>query len=322
MNTMNFLPVTIVVVTFNSEKTIIETLNSLLQQDYPALEIVVSDDASKDNTVNLVEQWKLQHEASFQRIVVLKSATNQGICRNVAKAYSEARGEWLKPIAGDDFLLPDAISGYMAMARDSSHSVIVSKVIPFIDSSEIDVVKSKVIPSEKNSDLISGPSDKLLQSLYVRNEIPAPGIFLRKRDYQEIGGIDISFSHLDDWPLWINMLEAGKSFGWLPQPLVAYRISIGSVSAGRNSTHVSVDFLQDHLTFYKKYQVGKLGFLNRWDRMLEIWRFRLAKGPLRPYPRVYTATGIVRLFSPIYMALRLGIIRPAQEKLDENYIRG
>ena len=177
-----------------------------------------------------------------------------------------------------------------------------------------------MIPEKQDIDIITGPSTDLLKALYVRNMIPAPGIFLRRADYNEVGGIDHRFFHLDDWPLWLNLLTKKKTFAYLADPMVAYRISETTVSAAQNATSMNKQFLEDHLTLYKYYQIGHLGLLQRWDRMLEIFRFTLAKGMLRRYPKLYKLTGLLRLTSPVYVALKLGISKNAREKLDSQFV--
>lgn len=293
--------VSIVVITFNSSMTVIETLNSLLVQNYEPLELIVCDDASRDNTVQIVKEWEKENSHKFTRMAIIAHAVNQGICKNVAGGYALAEGEWIKPIAGDDILLPGAIASYMEVATGGTCSVIVSKVSTFTSSLRIGDSQENMIPNEANSSIIAGTPEILLQTLHYQNIIPGPAIMVKRSDYEEIGGLDERFYHLDDWPLWINFLKNGKKICWIPKSLVGYRISSETVSASKNSTRVNVNFLQDHVTFYEKYQIGNIDPFFRLDRALEIFRFKLAKGVLRDFPRLYRFTGIIRFISPIYM---------------------
>lgn len=293
--------VSIVVITFNSSLTVIETLNSLLVQNYEPLELIVCDDASRDNTVEIVKEWEKENSHKFRRMAIIAHAVNQGICKNVAGGYALAEGEWIKPIAGDDILLQGAIASYMQIATSGTCSVVVSKVTMFTSSLKIGNSQEDMIPNAMNSSIIAGASEMLLKTLHYQNIIPGPGIMVKRTDYEEIGGMDERFYHLDDWPLWINFLKNGKKICWTPKSLVGYRISSETVSASKNSTRVNVNFLQDHITFYEKYQIGNIDPFFRFDRALEIFRFKLAKGILRQYPRFYRFTGFLRFISPLYM---------------------
>lgn len=297
--------VSIVVLTFNSAETILETLASLLHQNYPALEVIIADDGSKDLTIAVVTEWISANGGNFERIEVIQAEINGGICANVARGYAVARGKWIKPIAGDDMLLGGAIRRFMEIASDNDCSVIVSQMKTFKKSSHVGNVFGEVMPSPEDAKAIQSDTLDLLKILRVRNVLPAPSVMLKKEDFENVGGIDRRFFHLDDWPLWINLLLHEKKIVWLPEPLVAYRVSENSISASKNSTLVKPEFLQDHITFYENYQVGHLPMFAHWDRMLEIFRFKMAKNALRKYPRFYTATGILRFLSPIYIKRRL-----------------
>lgn len=295
--------VSIVVLTFNSAVTVRETLNSLLNQNYPELEIIICDDGSRDSTVKIVEEWCKQHRAAFNRVEVIVSTKNRGICRNLNAGYTSAVGEWIKPIAGDDIILPGAIRRYVDFAQVGSAAVIFSPVQTFSEAYPLGAGGGAVLPSAENIALISGESVSLLKTLRVRNMILAPGVFFRRADYVEVGGLDLRFVHLDDWPMWINFLVHGKTFAWLPEILVGYRLG-DTISVSKNSTAINRDFLQDHVTFYENYQIGYINIWHRWDRILEVFRFKLAKDALRGYPRFYKLTGVLRFLSPLYFFRR------------------
>ncbi|MBX9565837.1 glycosyltransferase family 2 protein [Aeromonas hydrophila] len=66
--------VAVVVITYNSAKTVVETLNSIVSQTYGAdfIELIISDDASVDNTTNVIEDWLEQHGSSFYSVMFLR----------------------------------------------------------------------------------------------------------------------------------------------------------------------------------------------------------------------------------------------------------
>jgi hypothetical protein len=151
----------------------------------------------------------------------------------------------------------------------------------------------------KDRTLIAGSSDCLRTELITRNLIPAPAVLIRRRAYEAAGGIDHAFKHLDDWPLWMKFVEAGKSFGVLHEVLVRYRVSPASISTRRLATSINKDYLQDIINFYARYQRQFLSPVRRWDRSIEIFRWKLAKGAMRPYPNFYKATRLLHALSPV-----------------------
>jgi len=287
--------ISVVVLTFNSATTVQETLASLTRQNYSSMEVLVCDDGSTDSTQEIVQAWLYNYKHLFKRAVLLASTVNEGICKNVNKGYASALGEWLKPIAGDDFLAPQAMRSFAVAAVCSKHDAIVSLVSSFGDGTD----DSDCLPSAKDISLITGSPDCLRIELLNRNPIPAPGILLRRSAYEAAGGIDHSFKHLDDWPLWMRFVEKNKTFEILHEVLVYYRVSTKSISSSRLAIYINKDYLQDLITFYERYQRQYINPIQRWDRFIELLRWRTAMGVLRSYPRLYKTTSLLKILSPI-----------------------
>lgn len=287
----------VVVVTFNSAETVVQTLDSIAAQDHRPLELLVCDDASRDETCAVVQRWLHAHAGRFARAELLASASNQGLCRNLARGYRAARGSWLKAIAGDDLLLPGAIAAYADAARGSPHAAIVARVRTFRDHDGARAWGEDLPPASDLSALALPPAE-LLRRLAVRNLVPAPGVCLRRSTFERLGGFDPEFTHLDDWPLWMKLTQAGLSFGTLPRALVGYRVGEGSISANRSARAVNRQYLLDLVSFYRRYQRRLLPPLLRLDRAIEVLRWRLAAGPLRTRPALYAVTRLLFGLSP------------------------
>ncbi len=77
---MNLLPlISVPVVTYNSSKTVLETLDSIYNQTYENLELIVSDDCSTDNTVDICQEWINAHKERFVRTELLVDEKNTGV---------------------------------------------------------------------------------------------------------------------------------------------------------------------------------------------------------------------------------------------------
>jgi hypothetical protein len=95
--------------TYNQEQLVQEAFQSLLDQDYDNLEIVVSDDGSRDGTWEVISQMAKQYTGP-KKIVLNRNETNLGVIRNFYKAFGLSAGELLFPAAGDDVSLPSRCS--------------------------------------------------------------------------------------------------------------------------------------------------------------------------------------------------------------------
>jgi len=103
--------VTIAVSSFNSSATIEYALQSLLQQTYQNIEIIVVDDNSTDNSCEVIERIA----ATDQRIQVLCNQSNQGTYINRNRIFKSANGKYFTILDADDYALPDRIEAQVAV---------------------------------------------------------------------------------------------------------------------------------------------------------------------------------------------------------------
>lgn len=107
--------VSIICTCYNHEKYVIEALDSIINQTYPNIETIIIDDASSDNSVEIIENWvKKNNSSSF-----IKNEINLGSTKTFNKAVKTAKGEYLVDFAADDLLLPSFIEKIIEKFRNS-----------------------------------------------------------------------------------------------------------------------------------------------------------------------------------------------------------
>lgn len=107
--------VSVMVVTYNQRHLLPETLESVLSQDYPQLEIVVADDASTDDAQSLLRNYAEQHPGKFRLVL---NPQNLGITGNSNAALNACTGELIAVLGGDDLFLPGKISAQVEQFAD------------------------------------------------------------------------------------------------------------------------------------------------------------------------------------------------------------
>lgn len=225
--------VSIIIVTYNSECTIVETLDSAINQSYDNVEIIISDDCSKDNTVNVVLSWIEQNASSFRgKIRMLTSEANQGVCKNSNKAIRNSLGEYIKIIAGDDKLLPDCCKDYVNFVNENPEAHFVTSFVQvynntFEERNRVDSTRTKVVPS-----VFSKPADVQLKMMAFYIFVSAPTMFFSRQLYDKVGGFDEHYLY-EDHPFYINILEAGEKIYMMPKESVAYRIHESSYNSNQ-----------------------------------------------------------------------------------------
>ena len=109
--------ISIIIPMYNVEEYLNKCLDSVINQTYKKLEIILVDDGSPDNTVQVAQDWINDHEERFLRTKVITVEKNTGVTGNYIRAEQNCSGEWIKNIDGDDLLVPTAIADLVGVAR-------------------------------------------------------------------------------------------------------------------------------------------------------------------------------------------------------------
>ena len=227
MNCNNQLEVSVIVVTYNSSKTVVETLDSIANQTYPNLELVVSDDCSTDNTVEICREWIEAHKERFVRTELLTVEKNTGVSANMNRAERACKGKWVKPIAGDDMLLPDCIETYLNYVERNSDAVYVFARMAFFGGDEKNrISRSKWYTDHAGSFFGSSIEEQYDFLTLVGNCVPAASAFYNRASVETLGIVnDERIPFLEDAPKWINLLKKGVHFHYIDEETVKYRLS-------------------------------------------------------------------------------------------------
>ena len=101
--------VSVIIASYNSSGFIIETLESIRNQTWQEKELIISDDCSKDNTVEICKAWLNEHKADFRNTLLIEANKNTGVPANVNRGVKASSGEWIKILGADDTLKTDCI---------------------------------------------------------------------------------------------------------------------------------------------------------------------------------------------------------------------
>ncbi len=152
--------VSIAIITYNSSKFIAAAIESALAQDYSNLEIVISDDASTDNTIEILALYVRDYP---DKIRVLTNRENTGPVDNWFKCIWACRGKYIAALAGDDKFLPSIIAKQVAQMENDPNSIIC-----YTDASVFDVNSQKELYrlSSKRPPLSGGIGVALSDAIY------------------------------------------------------------------------------------------------------------------------------------------------------------
>ena len=245
--------VTVVVYTYNSSKYVKETLDSIKAQTYPDLKLIVSDDCSTDNTLQIVRKWVAQNGSRFVSTKILTVDKNTGPSANSNRGWDACDTEWLKDIAGDDILMPNCIRDNVDYITEHPDAIAVfSKIEPF---SIINGRKKIVSLIWLDYSFFSLSKEEQLASILRTNHIPASSAFY---DIDKLRMLGISHDEriplLEDYPKWITLLKKGIGFDYLDKTTIEYRVHKESLTGGIRTP----DYFKSMLLFYLYYYLEEI----------------------------------------------------------------
>ncbi|GAB6282656.1 MAG: hypothetical protein STSR0008_14020 [Ignavibacterium sp.] len=237
--------ISIIVLTYNSEKFVIETLDSIKIQTYDKIELIITDDSSTDRTISVVYEWIKKNSDCFLQTEVIISKTNTGLPSNINRGIKRAHGEWIKIVAGDDILLKDCILYNVDFVLNNKFAEIVfSRLITF-DSTNQDICYNY------NEDFFGLNCEMQLKRLLCYNQISAPTIFIKKSTVINLNFFDEKYYLLDDYPFWIKALNSGIKIYGFDFSTCKYRIHDKNTSLTHRKGEIfNIKFHHELMKFY------------------------------------------------------------------------
>jgi glycosyltransferase involved in cell wall biosynthesis len=215
--------VTVVGLCYNHSRYVIETLESIRNQQYKNLQVILIDDCSKDNSVAIVEEWLQQHQLNW---TFIKHTQNKGVTKSLNESLELAKGKYYKAVACDDALEPQFIS-YMVERFETLEEDVALIYSDVLTMDEHSVVFGQSPFAERGwltDEQV--PSGKLFDKLAGWCFIPAVGTFMRTSVLQEIR-FDEKLM-IEDWDMWLQIARRYQMKG-AAVAMAKYRIHSASM---------------------------------------------------------------------------------------------
>jgi len=200
---------------YNGERYLAQTLESLLGQTYPALEVVAVDDGSTDGSAAILDGWR---ERFGGRLLVLH-VPNGGVSRARNLGVERAKGAWVAFIDQDDLWLPDKVSRQVEALTGSGSR------ISFTNTALIDGegrVRSPRVRRFPKGDAVNWFEKVLFDPL-----VAISSVMVERALFLEIGGFSPDLRISEDYDLLLRILWKEKP-AVVDEPLLQYRVHKGS----------------------------------------------------------------------------------------------
>lgn len=268
--------VSVIVITYNSGQYVLETLNSIKNQSYQNLELIVSDDSSTDSTVPLCEAWLKENSYRFVKTSIIKAPRNTGISANCNRGLYASKGDWIKIIAGDDVLLKDCISDNIRFVENTPEAYILhSNRLDYQDTFEEENFVGEY--SLDNTPYGAPQIGAAIQYKILLRQvfISAPTVFAKRSLLVEMNGFDEQIPMIEDWPMWLKVTSSGYKIYYLNKATVKYRLHSTSASSLSNKTRLFSRVEEMKELVYKHYIYPHITFTERALHKYNFFRMRL-----------------------------------------------
>ena len=196
--------VAVIMAVYNAEKYLEECIKSVLCQTFREFEFVIVDDASTDETLNIIKKYAQQDN----RIIYAVNEVNSERSFSRNRAIELSNSELIAVMDADDVAIPDRLEKQVAVMR--THQ-------------DVAVVGGAMVGYEDQRPFVA-PTTRLPAKLLFNSVIYHPTCMFRNEAFQRIGGYDESQPLAEDYSLWVNFVRSGYSLANIQDVLIRYRV--------------------------------------------------------------------------------------------------
>ena len=192
--------VTVICLCYNHAEFVVETLNSVLNQSYSNVELIIADDCSTDDSVTVIENWRQQHP----EVPFIKNEKNIGNTKTINQAFQYAKGDYLIDLAADDVLLSDCIAIQVRAFETSDLDrlgIVYGNVENIREDGSFD---SYYYPIGSNGKVISKRnSGELYKEVISGETICSVSSMIKRSVFEALGGYDEHLAY-EDFDFWVR----------------------------------------------------------------------------------------------------------------------
>jgi glycosyltransferase involved in cell wall biosynthesis len=182
--------ISIVIPSLNQGKYIEQTIQSIIGQNYPNLELLICDGGSSDETIEIIKKY--DSHISFWR-----SHKDNGQADAINEGFQHSTGEIMAWINSDDYYLPNTFNTIIKHLNKDKAQILVGNTISFYEDS-VYFFGSDIVNNFNKSQLL------------YKDQINQPSSFWTRKTYKIIGELNIKYHYVFDWEYFLRMSLSNK----------------------------------------------------------------------------------------------------------------
>lgn len=253
--------VSVLMVNYNHEDTIRESIESVLNQNYKELQFIIVDDGSTDSSCEVIEQFK------DSRIELYKQKRNQHICYVTNLGLSKVKGDYLARIDSDDIWYPEKLEKQIQFLVEHPEYKICFSLVDIINT------KSEVINDKDIGDLyevfFKGQADCLEKIFFMGNCLALPSVLMKTEIMKEIGGFNLGYMQSHDFDYWVRVAKKYPIYV-MQERLIGVRRFDKNDEKSNNSNTSEISSTR----FYNEYMDIRSHYFDDMDNELFVYTFQ------------------------------------------------
>ncbi|MCF4970310.1 glycosyltransferase [Nostoc sp. CMAA1605] len=206
--------ISVIIPVYNGEKTIQETIQSVLNQTFSSIEIIVINDGSTDATLNIIES------IDDPRLRVF-SYPNAGLAASRNRGLSHRVGQFVSFLDADDLWTADKLYSQLQLLEENPDAAVVYSWTDYIDSD------GRFLKAGRHTTVMGDVYQHLLIWNFLEN---GSNPLIRYDAIRMVGNFDETLKAAEDWDMWLRLAACYK-FSVVPKTQILYRLSSNSMSS-------------------------------------------------------------------------------------------
>lgn len=200
--------VSVVIPSYNHEQFVKDSIQSVIDQDYENIELIIIDDGSQDDSVLKIQEMMESCKKRFVRFE-FRNRGNKGLCATLNEALEWCEGDYFCPLASDDIALAHKTRYLVNKIYNSDYSVVFGQIQSIGNATKIEKVIEEV--------------EHVFGEILMQENIPsAPAALLKTKAIREIGGYNEDVK-LEDWYMWLKLTDDSKKLISFNEVVCLYR---------------------------------------------------------------------------------------------------
>lgn len=203
----------LIILTYYQQHLIFECLDTILEQNYPNIEIVICDDHSADfNREEIQNYIEDNKNSNIKNVIIFQQYENVGTTANAKKGVELSGGVYFKLHAGDDMLYEKSSLRTMEkhLCKPDVNLVAARSIACLKDGA----MTETAFPAHEDTLAMMNAKTAQEQFDLIASEswgkyVNAPAVFWKRAFYDKMGGFDLSYKYTEDWPMWLKITKAG-----------------------------------------------------------------------------------------------------------------